>query len=208
MTAAVAFAVAGAAGATTVVSGSYQLQDGSFGTGLGVHSNGTQSGNTLNAHVNQDGSAVTFTSTDTLSQTGSGEATIDGPFGNLDVNFAKSWDAITFAFSLPNGHGAPTSSQMEIFINGSSTAAFDTSNCLVLCDLGNHGEQKFIVSGLGGASIDELKFEFSNPIDNGKQFRVMGGVPEPTAWSMMLLGFFSAGALLRGRRKTAQAHLG
>lgn len=41
----------------------------------------------------------------------------------------------------------------------------------------------------------EARF-FSDPI---------GGIPEPTTWAMLLLGFFGMGAVLRGRRKEVTA---
>jgi hypothetical protein len=31
----------------------------------------------------------------------------------------------------------------------------------------------------------------------------VGGVPEPASWALMILGFGSAGAMLRGRRRPA-----
>ena len=51
------FVAAGSAQAAVTVDG-YSLDTGSFGTGLGVHSTGTQSGTTLNGIVNTDGSAA------------------------------------------------------------------------------------------------------------------------------------------------------
>ena len=200
---AVALSIAGSAGAvTTITSGSYTLNDGSFGTGLGVHSNGTQLNTSpLNANVNMDGSAVTFSSTDLLSETGSGEATIVGPFDNLDVTFAKGWDSITFAIDPVK----KTSSDMEIFINGSSTAAFSGSGCSI-CTIAGSGLSKFTVSG---PSITELDFTFSQSVTDAKQFRVEGptAVPEPATWGMMLLGFGVMGATMRRARGKNSAAL-
>jgi hypothetical protein len=184
------------ASAVTVVQGGYSLSDTSFGTGFGVHSDGTQLNvNTINAHVNQEGSAVTFTSGELLSDNGGGEAQINGSFNDLTVNFAHGWGRITFAFSLPNGPGSPGSSAMTLAVNG--TPLFNTGNCSI-CTLGANGEQKFTIEG---PSITQLSFTYDPSIATAKQFRVEAPIPEPASWAMMLLGFFGCGSLLRSRRK-------
>jgi hypothetical protein len=196
--AAAVLAGAGAAGAATVISvPPYTLSDTSFGTGFGVHSDGTQMGNTIDAHVDIDGSAVTFSSTDTLTDNGGGEADLKGPLNNLDVMFAKSWGRITFAFELPN----KTTSNMSIFINGSATPTFDVADGCTICALTSKGEQKFV---LKGPSIDELRFTFTEDgIEDAKQFRVGGPVPEPATWAMMILGVAMIGFVARRRGQGA-----
>jgi hypothetical protein len=190
---------AAVAAVTTVNAGGYALSDDSFGTGFGVHSNGTQTGNTINAHVNQEGSAVSFTSAATLSDTGAGEAQIDGTMNNLIVDFAHGWEKITFAFSLPNGPGSPDSSVMTLAVNGTTLFTGGASGNCSICTLGANGEQKFTIAG---PSITELSFTFDPAIATAKQFRVeLSAVPEPASWGMMLLGFLGCGAILRSRRK-------
>lgn len=53
------------------------------------------------------------------------------------------------------------------------------------------------LTGLGGVSddigMDNVRF--------GQSLVTTGGVPEPTTWAMMLLGFFGAGAALRSGRR-------
>ena len=98
-----AAALAMAAFAAIPAGAAITIQTGSFGAGTGVHSTGAQSADTVNGVVNQDGSAVTFSSTSTLSIPGAGEATITGTMSTLDVLFAKGWTNITFAFQNLKG---------------------------------------------------------------------------------------------------------
>lgn len=191
-------AVASAANAAVVV-GSYSLDSGTFGGQLGVHSSGSQSGTTsATGYVNQDNSAVTFTSTGLfdLSVNGSGEATVvgDPALSNLTVTFEKKWGAVTFDFET----FTKTPSTMSLLVNG--TALFSGGICGSLCDLGN-GSNKFV---LIGPDIQTLAFSFDPGIEDAKQFRLQlpgtTSVPEPATWAMMILGFGAVGFALRRRR--------
>lgn len=182
------------------VIGGFTLDTGTFGTGFGVHSNGTQAGTTINAHVNIDGSAVTFSSSDPLSITGGGEATIypgsGGVITNLNVDFAKGWNYITFDFQKASG-------SFTMLVNG--TTLF--SGCS-LCQFDEKGANKFT---LGGNGITSLAFTFDPGIGSAKQFRVEGvslGVPEASTWAMMMLGVGVLGMALRRRNaiRTAVAY--
>ena len=198
---ALALMTAGAAGAAQVVTvGSYTLDDTSFGTGLGVHSDGTQSGSTISGVVNQDGSDVTFsTTTGILNITGAGEATVygDPALEDLLVTFQKSWNAITFNFAELDAL-----SHFTLLVNGtalfSETPNFGDPAC-TFCVI-NQGENKFTVSGPG---INSLAFEFDPGVENAKQFRVEGlsAIPEPTSWAPMILGFGAVGAMVRRSRR-------
>ncbi|MBV1690487.1 PEPxxWA-CTERM sorting domain-containing protein [Novosphingobium sp. G106] len=178
--------------AVDVVDG-FTLDSGSFGTGFGVHSDGTQTGPTLNAHVNIDGSAVTFGSTGGLTMTGGGEATVypdGGVIDDLTVDFAKSWNKITFSFD------GEEDGIFTLLVNGASL--FD--GCL-LCTLDSSGQNKFILTGSG---INSLAFTFDPGILTAKQFRVDGvtdAVPEPATWGLMILGIGVAGAAMRRRQR-------
>jgi len=192
--AAIAFAAPAQA---AIVVGGFSFDTGSFGTGLGVHSNGTQSGPTIGGAVNTDDSAVTFSTTSgNLNITGSGEATVNGDPGmeNLKVVFAKGWNNITFNFEKLESNAAFT-----MLVNG--TALYNAGNCGI-CVIGN-GANKFTISGSG---ITELLFNFNPAIQDAKQFRVEGvsivAVPEPGSWALMIAGLGIVGAAMR-RRKTA-----
>jgi hypothetical protein len=192
---AAALLYANSAGAVTVLS--YTLVGpASFGTGLGVHSDTTQSGNVLNAIVNQDGSAVTFSSNETIDFNGAGEATVDGSYSDLDVHFAKGWGGVTFDFQTGT---PPFDSNMTLLVNG--VALFDSTSCGALCVLGN-GDNKFILTG---PNIQDLQFNFDPAITEAKQFRLEfpTSIPEPTTWGLMLTGVFCIGAAMRMKRRRA-----
>lgn len=179
--------------AADVVDG-FTLDSGSFGTGYGVHSDGgKQSGSILNAHVNIDGSAVTFTSNGSLTMTGGGEATVypdGGVIDDLTVDFAKSWNKITFSFD------GEEDGIFTLLVNGISL--FDGCS---LCTLDSSGQNKFILTGNG---INNLAFTFEPGILTAKQFRVDGvtdAVPEPATWGLMILGIGFAGAVMRRRQR-------
>jgi len=206
-----AFASAGALAAVLLLANNasaatvlgYDLESGVFGDQLGVHSTNSQTGvTTANAFVNQDGSAVTFTSTGafSLQVNGQGEATIVGDpiLSNLTVTFAKTWGAVTFDLE------SDTDSTMSLLVNG--VALFSTGGaCGTLCDLSASGSNKFILSG---PAIQTLTFNFDPTIADAKQFRLQvpgGQIPEPASWAMMLVGVGAIGGALRMRRKTALA---
>ncbi|MBT9473928.1 MAG: PEPxxWA-CTERM sorting domain-containing protein [Pseudomonadota bacterium] len=203
--AALAVLTVGSANAATVFVDNYTLEQGSFGTGLGVHSNSTQTGSTVNAYVNQDNSAVTFsTVTGVLSVNGSGEATVVGDplIEDLTVTFAKAWNKITFNLQSVTGpNGGPA--DFTLLVNGSAlfSASPNPGDAACTFCIVDNGENKFIISGLG---ITSLAFEFDPSIAGGKQFRVEGltsGIPEPATWTMMIAGFGLAGATIRRRRE-------
>lgn len=195
----------GSASAASVVVDGYTLQDGSFGAQTGVHSTSSQTGSSVNAYVNQDGSAVTYSTTSgVLSVNGSGEATVVGDpvIENLTVTFAKAWDQVTFNLESvkgPNGYD----STFNLLVNGLALFS-DTPNvgdaACTFC-LADGGENKFIISGPG---ITTLAFTFDPGVAGGKQFRVEGlssAIPEPATWAMMLIGFGAMGTVVRSQRR-------
>jgi hypothetical protein len=203
---ALTLAIAGSAAALqTVTVGNYTLDDTSFGAQFGVHFNNSSNDVlTADATVNQDGSKVTFSSTDTFDTDTGGEAVIsDGnganqdPFNNLHVVFQNSWDKVTFSFD------GGTNSLMSLIVNGTTTftAFAPTPNCS-FCVIGN-GETKFTVTG-NVTPITTLDFTFNPDVGSGRQFRVMDvgqtSVPEPATWGLMILGVGGIGALMRRRR--------
>ena len=202
---AVAALSVGSASAASVLVDGYTLENGSFGAQTGVHSNSSQTGSTVNAYVNQDNSAVTYsTTTGQLSVNGSGEATVTGDplIENLTVTFAKAWNEVTFNLDSVNGGG--NSATFDLLVNGLALFSATPNGGDLACTfcLVNNGENKFIVSGPG---ITTLDFSFDPAIAGAKQFRVEGltgsVVPEPATWAMMLLGFGVLGTAVRSQRR-------
>jgi len=203
---ALALAIAGSAAALeSVTVGDYTLDDTSFGAQFGVHfDNASNDVFSAVATVNQDGSDVTFSSTDAFDTDTGGEAVVsDGnganadPFNNLHVVFENSWDKVTFSFD------GGDSSLMRLIVNGTTTfTAFDPNPNCTFCVIGN-GQTKFTIYG-NVTPITTLDFYFSPDVGSGRQFRVMdvaqNVVPEPATWGLMILGFGGVGALLRRRR--------
>ncbi|WP_372782829.1 hypothetical protein [Phenylobacterium sp.] len=57
------------------------------------------------------------------------------------------------------------------------------------------------ITGSGGNGIDLIVYAGDGvPVPAGT-----GGIPEPATWAIMLVGFFGAGAAIRGRRKLVAA---
>ncbi|MCW6532019.1 MULTISPECIES: PEPxxWA-CTERM sorting domain-containing protein [Sphingomonas] len=190
--------------AAPVIAGGFTLDTGTFGAQTGVHFQNQINSTTVGGVVNQDGSSVTFTSTDAITGGGGGgEATISGTMTNLTVDFAKAWDNLTFAFSND------TAFTFNMWVNGVELFT-SGGNCSVICSAKKNANNQFTLSGTG---IQSVSFTFDPQIATAKQFRVEGlsqiggGVPEPATWALMILGFGAIGGTLRVRnRRLRYAH--
>jgi hypothetical protein len=200
---ALSLSFAGAAQAAFIFS------EGNIG-GTGIHSfqGADQTGNTVFGTVGIGGELVTFSSTDTLSLNGAGEATIDAdPLNNLLVSFISSYSVLGWNVELPGGKAPAGGYSMQVSVNGGSTLGVD----MFVVDPLNP-PQKYIITGTDGDAVSSLAFTFDPGVDAMKQFRLTVGdgggtgneVPEPSTWALMILGFGGAGAMLR-RRRTAAA---
>lgn len=207
---ALGFAASAANAAQVVTVDGYTLDDTQFSAQTGVHSSSSQTGSTVNGFVNQDGSWVTFSTSNgqlNLVTNGQGQATILGDplLENLNVAFQKSWDRITFNLESPARAGGQFSAAFTLLVNGAvlfSASPNPGDSACTFC-LVNNGENKFTVSGPG---INSLAFTFNPAIGDAKQFRVEGlssAVPEPATWAMMITGFGLAGTAIRRRRGMA-----
>lgn len=184
--------------AAVIVDG-FTLDEGTFGEG-NVLSDESQEGNTLNATVNTDGSAVSFFSAGELTITGGGAAIISplsGLIEALEITFAKGWDNITFNFAGDPG-------MFDLVVNGGSIFEGGLGNNCTICTIAN-GSNQFTLSGSG---ITNLAFTFDTGITSARQFRVGGvsnvpPVPEPGTWMLMILGLGAVGFAMRRRQNTA-----
>lgn len=85
-----------------------------------------------------------------------------------------------------------------LFSQGSTAISGATHNAISFATALSANDVELVIdlTGLGSVSddigIDNVRF--------GQALAPVAGVPEPAAWAVMLLGFFGAGAMLRGRR--------
>lgn len=202
--------LAGAASAASVLVGGYTLETGSFGTGLGVHSDTAQTGPVVSAVVNQEGSDVTYDAlgTGNISVNGSGEAIIDGDplLEALKVTFEHSWNSVTFDLESPTQQQDPnfTVGAFTLLVNGTTLFSVNGSPSCTFCLVANGANKFIITAGANFPGITTLEYHFDPAIGDAKQFRVLGvgaPIPEPGSWAMMIMGFGGLGVLLRRRRQ-------
>jgi hypothetical protein len=199
---------AGSAGAAVI------LTAGQIG-GTGVHSDPGLVAQTVTGAAGSDVVTLSTTGSVFLHTSGGGESDFNAVnstdtgslfLTNLSVDFTYMYDAVTFNLSPPTGGGSATSN-MTVSVNGGAFT-FIVPNALITDPLGN-GENKFILSATGGDAIHTLDFTFDPGVDHIQQIRVgdiVGSVPEPATWAMMILGFGGVGGLLRrGREQRALA---
>jgi hypothetical protein len=184
------------------------LTAGQFG-GTGVHSDPGLVAQTVTGLAGSDVVTLSTTGSVFLHTSGGGESDFNAVnstdtgslfLTNLSVDFTYMYDAVTFNLSPPTGQ--QQTSTMHLSVNGGAFT-FDVPNFLITDPLGN-GENKFILSATGGDAIHTLDFTFDPGVDHIQQIRVgdvVGSVPEPATWAMMILGFGGVGALLRRSRE-------
>jgi hypothetical protein len=177
------------------------IATGSFGSSGGVHSTPGLSASTVTGTTKGD--LVTLSTVgDLIDTNGGGEskfAADDGSMDDLMVVFTKNYDAVTFNLNVPN-KGV---TDFNLAVNG---GAFNFSET----GLAN-GENKYTLTATGSDFIHSLAFTFTGSgIEDIRQIRVGdvvtggggkgGGIPEPAAWMMMLVGFGGIGAMMRRRK--------
>ncbi|HEY0436323.1 MAG TPA: FxDxF family PEP-CTERM protein [Phenylobacterium sp.] len=142
------------------------------------------------------------------------DGTISGIFGDTNIAFGDFTDV--FTFTLPSGTAAATISSIStntknnvdfttVSFNGHDFAIDSTGKVEFrhLDDiLVSEGTQTLTVSGHSGGKgsyAGTIAFSAVPPITGGG-----GGVPEPAAWALMILGFGGVGATLRSRKTVAR----
>jgi hypothetical protein len=127
-------------------------------------------------------------------------------------------------FEAPCGSGVlATGESSASLVSGAGSSTASVSNTTSACGGGTlmlaPGETVLVVAGLQlltnrGGSIDALD-TFTTQFTPGAGVNtaelrtgasILGGVPEPTVWALMLSGFFGAGQSLRRRRGALAAH--
>ncbi|MGZ6039322.1 MAG: FxDxF family PEP-CTERM protein [Phenylobacterium sp.] len=142
------------------------------------------------------------------------DGSFTGDFGNTGIGSGAFTN--TFTFNMPTGIAAGTISSIfttnlsnnidftsvtldgnPFDINSSGQVEFRSINNVLVTD----GPQSLVVSGTSGGNgsySGTLSFETAGITIGGA-----GGVPEPAAWALMIVGFGGVGATLRARRRAA-----
>jgi len=189
-----------AAASTMSAKASIVLTQGASGTGNNILFN-TVSGvgtTTLTTTTNQ-GVGVTFNSNRTLTATASGQAQVEAvsaPFVKDDYIawFLTNGDGTTkdvFGVNVPNSNGKNgdknAATEITVYVNGGvlGTEAIPSNGFFTLT-----------ASGLD--VINSVKVVFNGDVTDVEHFRITeatmtSGVPEPSTWAMMFMGFFGLG---------------
>ena len=141
------------------------------------------------------------------------DGSFTGTFGDNGIDAGVFSD--TFGFVLPTGISSFTASSAltrvggstmndinftSITLNGANFNIGSTGNVEFRFLTGasvTNGLQQLVVSGTSGGNGSYAGTVAFTP--------AMGAVPEPASWALMILGFGSAGAMLRRRRSIAIA---
>jgi hypothetical protein len=189
-----------------------------------IHSNGAQSGTSLNLVSAPSAFSINYSSSDSLSVTGNGVAQVGGSSGGFtDVTITPlsniAFTAFKFNLGMPSepGYsGAFTFDAMLTFVGG----ATQTFNNFVAGD--GNGANRFTFAAQGGELIDQItlsdleavftknnsdpisgQFDFDTIKQASFNFAAVSGVPEPATWAEFILGFGAIGVALRRRRSQA-----
>jgi hypothetical protein len=178
----------------------------------------TVTGNTVTGWLNDDhAQLLTFTSAaEQLVGDGSGQATVSAVDELLDtaVTFAltgKTFNAITFNLvPLPGNSDDEAASVWVSYIPADGGSP-------ILYELTGNGNNFYGLYGTEGEQITSVTWGPYSPEGSGiesiKQVRVggvpgvIGQVPEPATWAMLLFGFGAVGATLRSRKSSAGRRL-
>jgi hypothetical protein len=163
--------------------------------------NSGATGLTVTGTTNQTGTVVNFIGSEALSEPSTGQARIeavDGSFDALTIGLANpALGFNSFEFNLDAlATGAVTLTFLDQF--GTAFSGVFT--------LDKSGSNFFTAVASGGEEIKSVQVASAVQLSSASQVRlgpVVGLVPEPAAWALMLTGFFAAGAGLRRQRGRA-----
>ena len=202
--AAFGLAAAGQASATIVI-----------GTGPGtvqpdqnvLFTNNPTAGSTIDGITNQSSDLVAILGGETLVGDG-GQARVQAQSGTIDTTFTfDGTSGQTLGFDLVDPSRAFASTEFRVF-GGTATSLtltfFDTTGHSFTSTLAIPRNGFFNATTQDGQLIDRFSFAANGTIGDVRQIRVggvtsIGGVPEPSSWALMILGFGGIGALMRRR---------
>ena len=151
----------------------------------------------------------------TFAFAGDGSGTAN--FGDKGIMTQTFSDTFTFNLPIGTASGSLTSvlvgastdvSFTSVSLNGTpftvnSTGTVDSRSLIMLPVTA--GPQQLVVSGTVNPSSGSAG-PFNGGFGGSLSFApATGGVPEPTSWALMMLGFGGLGAVLRGKRRSLSA---
>ena len=175
-----------------------------------LFNNNPTPGLSIEGVTNQTNTFVTITGGETLTPAG-GQARLDTADGDISTGFTFFGHADQLVgFDLSDAALAFTQTEFRIF-GGTATEItltfVDTAGQVFQQTFGIPANGFFNASALDGQQIDYFSIAANGTIGDVRQIRLggidslVGLVPEPASWAMMLLGFGTAGAMLRHRRR-------
>jgi hypothetical protein len=153
------------------------------------------------------GLGVTFAGVD-----GNGGSILDQA-SNFGINAHSGSDFLAFNINVGTGDAEAVNfttpvTNFSIFVGDGTGAtytasAFDANGTLLGSSSVSPGGGVYGELVISSPNISQVVF--SGPgffVADDLSFNTSGGVPEPALWAMMLVGFGSAGALIRSRRRS------
>jgi hypothetical protein len=177
-----------------------------------LFTNNPANGTTVAGVTNQTATSVSFTGGEILAGNG-GQARIEAADGLVNSTGAAfgGLPASQLAVDLTNPALGFTSTEFRIFV-GSGTAT--TATLTFLDTAGQTFSNTFDILPNGffnalasdGQAIDKFSFTTNGTFEDVRQVRlggissVVGLVPEPMSWALMIFGFGGVGTIVRRRR--------
>lgn len=176
-----------------------------------LFNNNPPPGPSIEGKTNQTGALVTIEGGETLAPSG-GQARLDTADGFLSSTFTfRGFAGQLAGFDLSDPALAFTETEFRLF-GGTATEVtltfVDTQGEIFQKTFGIPANGFFNAGTLDGQLIDFFSIAANGTIGDVRQIRIGGiqaAVPEPATWTMMILGFGAAGAMLRMRRRLAYA---
>jgi hypothetical protein len=168
-----------------------------------------QTGNQVLGVTNQTNATVVF-SGEPLVQQASGQASIgaaDGLLNDLTFSLVDGWTFETAIFNLSPFPGPADNEATRVFITYLDSLG---NTGMLERELAVNGNNFTGIYGTEGELFTSISFAFPGEtgIQDFRQLRlggvsqpVVGAIPEPTTWAMMLLGFGAIGFGMRRRKK-------
>jgi hypothetical protein len=176
-----------------------------------LFNNNPAPGLTIEGVTNQTNTFVTIEGGETLTAAG-GQARLDTLDGKISTPFTfNGFTNQLVGFDLSDAALAFTQTEFRIF-GGTATEItltfVDTAGEIFQQTFGIPKNGFFNAQAIDGQLIDYFSIAANGTLGDVRQIRlggIVGIIPEPATWAMMLLGFGAAGAVLRTRRRLALA---